>query len=211
MKRQTTSLILVAACLFGGARTASAKEKPILERIEARVAPISISVGSTSDVRIVIYEYSTDEELQHLAQAFARRGNDGLESALGKMKKGYMQIRGEAHDLAVELAESKPQGTIRRWTIVAEGYQAPSPTLRMRTDCVRRDYPFTSVQLEFDELGNGKGEIVAYVKLGFDAAGQMTINRWDTKPFRLIDVRSTQSSPVASRRGDDHQAKALLR
>ncbi len=192
MKRQITSLMLMVACLFGGVSAVSSKKRPVMECIEARVATIPVSVGSSGHVRIVIYEYSTDEELQHLAQAFARRGKDGLESGLGKMKKGYMQVRGEAHDLDVELAESKSQGAIRRLTIVAEGYVAPLPTLGMQTDCVRQDYPFTCVQLEFDEQGNGNGEIAVCAKLGFNSLGHMTITRGNTRLFELVDVRSSK-------------------
>jgi hypothetical protein len=172
---------------FAGASTAFAKKKPVIERIEARVAPISISVSAGLDphVTIVIYEYSTDQELQNLAQAFARRGKEGLTSALGKMKKGYMQVPGVAGNLPVELAESKSLGAIRRLTIVAERGQASS-YLGVE------EYPFTCAQLEFDEQGNVKGEIVVYAKLAFDSAGHMTINRWNTRPFQLLDVRSSK-------------------
>jgi hypothetical protein len=177
--------MLVAVCLFGGVRTVSSKKRPVIERIEARVAPIYTSVGSNRDVTIVIYEYSTDQELQDLAQAFARRGKDGLRSALGKMKKGYMEAPGVAGNLSVELAESKSLGAIRRLTIVADRGQASSYL-------GGEEYPFTCVQLELDEQGNGKGEIVVYAKLGFNSVGQMTINRWNTRPFELVDVRSSK-------------------
>ncbi len=191
MKRKITLVMLVVACLFGGVGTLSAKKKPVIERIEARVAPISVSVNSNRDVTIVIYEYSTDQELQDLAQVFARRGKDGLGSALGKMKKGYLQAP-ELGELPVELAESKSEGAIRRLTIVAERGQSNLATRSMQIDNLGQEYPFTCVQFEFDEEGNGKGEIVEYAKLGFNSAGQMTISRWNTKPFQLIDVRSSK-------------------
>jgi hypothetical protein len=194
MKRQITLVMLGVAFGFAGASTAFAKKRPVIERIEARVAPISISVSAGLDphVTIVIYEYSTDQELQDLAQAFARRGKDGLTSALGKMKKGYMQVPGVYDELPVELVESKSQGAIRRLTIVADRGQAYSATRSMQIDNLGQEYPFTCAQLEFDEQGNGKGEIVVYAKLGFDSAGEMTINRWNTKPFQLVDLRSSK-------------------
>ena len=96
-----------------------------------------------------------------------------------------MRVPGAAGDLPVELVESKSQGAIRRLTIVADRGQASS---YMGVE----KYPFTFAQLEFDEQGNGKGEIVVYAKLGFDSAGHMTINRWNTRPFQLADVRSSK-------------------
>jgi len=192
MKRQITFVMLGVAFGFAGVSTVSAKKKPVIERIEARIAPISVSVGLDSHVTIVIYEYSTDQELQDLAQAFARRGKDALESALGKMKKGYMQVPGVYDELPVEVAESKSLGAIRRLTIVAERGQSNLATRSMQIDNLGQEYPFTCAQLEFDEQGNGKGEIVVYAKLGFDSAGEMTINRWNVKPFQLADVRSSK-------------------
>jgi hypothetical protein len=192
MKRQITLVMLGVAFGFAGASTVFAKKKPVIERIEARVAPISLSVTVRGDVIIVIYEYSTKQELQDLAQAFARRGKDGLASALGKMKKGYMQVPGVYDELPVELAESKSQGAIRRLTIVAERGQSNFATRSMQIDNLGQEYPFTCVQLEFDEQGNGKGEMIVYAKLGFNSTGEMTINRWNTRPFQLLDVRSSK-------------------
>jgi hypothetical protein len=197
MKRQITSAMLGVACLVGGVSTVPAKKKPVVERIEARIYPPPVNLPN-GGVTVVIYEYSTDQELQDLAQAFAKRGKDGLGSALGKMKKGYMEVPG-AGELPVELAESKSEGAIRRLTIVAERGQAVSATRSMQIDNLGQEYPFTCVQLEFDAEGNGKGEIVLYAKLGFNSAGQMTIERWNIKPFQLIDVRSSKQSSSPSR------------
>jgi len=189
MKRKITSVMLVGACFFGGARAAPAKEKPILERIEARVSPSSVSTGSSLDVTIEIYEYSSDQELQDLAQIFVRRGKEGLESALGKIRKGYLTIPGPGR-MPVELVDSRSVGGIRRVTIVAERGQRDLTTRSMQVDVLVQEYPFTCVQLEFDEQGNGKGEIVQYAKLGFNSAGKMTINRYNTRPAELINVHS---------------------
>jgi hypothetical protein len=209
MKRQITSLTLLVACLFGGVSTVFAKKKPVIENIQARLySPPNDPLNK--EVRVAIYEYSTDQELQDLAQAFARRGKDGLVSALGRMKKGYMQFPGAAGDWPVELVESKSLGAMRRLTIVAQRGQSYSETpytqqmpggigrtnvrLEGRFDQTNlgQEYPYICVQVEFDEQGNGKGEIVVYAKLGFDSAGHMTINRWNTRPFQLVDVRSSK-------------------
>lgn len=193
MRRKITSLMLVVACFFGSVHTASAKQKPILERIEARVVPISISVLEKPNVTIVIYEYSTGQELRNLAQAFAKGGKEGLGSALGKMKKGtVMQIPGLPGDLPVELVESKSDGASRRLTIVAERGQSYTATRSMQIDHLGQGYPYICIQIEFDEAGNGKGEIVQYARLAFDSEGHLTINRWNTKPFQLVDVRSSK-------------------
>jgi hypothetical protein len=193
MKRQITSVMLVVACLFGGLSAVFAKKKPVIERIDARAAPTSIAVGVDPNVRILVYEYSTDDDLQELALAFAKHGTDALNGALGKMKKGtILQIPGMPGDLPVELVESKSQGASRQLTIVAERGQSPLATRYMQIDNLGQGYPYVCIQIEFDEQGNGKGEIVEYAKLGFDSAGHMTISRWNTKPFQLVDVRSSK-------------------
>lgn len=190
MKRLIISVILGIVCLICVLSIASAKKRPIIERIEANIYPTPRDVPNGL-VRIFIQDFSTDEELHDLAQVYADRGKDALESALGKFKKGYIQIPGR-DDTQIELIRSESQGGVRRIAIIADRGQAFSSTMNMQIDQRGQEYPFIYVQLEFDQQGNAKGAMILYAKLAFNSAGQMDVKNFSPYGFNLVDVRSTK-------------------
>lgn len=65
------------------------------ETIQATLMGEGAQLGRRTDVKIIIYEYSTDDDQKALQEAFTAAGSEGLFNALTKMKaKGHMSISG---------------------------------------------------------------------------------------------------------------------
>jgi len=51
------------------------------------------------------------------------------------------------------------------------------------------NYPLTLIELHVDENGNGSGSAAIGVELKRDGDGRMVLERWDTQPIRLGNVK----------------------
>jgi len=86
----TVALVLIGLA-FGSLWGLAAK----FETIQATMQGEGTQLGRRTDVKIIIYEYSTDDDQKALQEAFQAAGSQGLFNALTKMKaKGHMAITG---------------------------------------------------------------------------------------------------------------------
>jgi hypothetical protein len=87
-------LLLATLLLAGGTLALSADDRKV-ETIDATAMGTSTQMGKMVDVKVTIYEYSTDEDRQILVEAFTKGQNQGLVNALTKMKSvGRIAITG---------------------------------------------------------------------------------------------------------------------
>lgn len=187
MRRTLISTVLCTACLLLGVSVTFAKkkaEKPVQERFEATMSP---AFSSDNSVTVAIEEFSTDEEVQDLAQAFARGGADSLEKALGKIKKGYFGMAG-GQTMPLLIVQSSAEGGVRRLNILGQ-----APTLfggagDVQVSIGHRGYPYTCIQLEVDEKGKGTGLLVPYANVVFNQQGRIVIKPMSRAATRLVNV-----------------------
>jgi hypothetical protein len=190
MKRLPILSMLCVGCLLPCAIPGSGRrkpEKPVVETFEATVTPPLGTVLSIS-----IEEFSTEEEIQDLAQAFAKGGEDGIESALGKVKKGYIR-RESGEALPIRVIRSRSAGGVRTLNIVSVAADRIVNESGGQTFIGHRGYPYTFVQLQIDERGMGKGTMVPFAKLTFNRQGgievkPMEVGSGSSALFRLINV-----------------------
>ena len=84
------SMLLLSAVTFAF----SADDRKV-ETIDATAMGTSTQMGSIVNVKVTIYEFSTDEDRQILIEAFKKGQNQGLVNALTKMKSvGRIAITG---------------------------------------------------------------------------------------------------------------------
>jgi hypothetical protein len=84
-----TTLLLTAVTL------ALSADEPKVETIDATATGTSTQLGQIVNVKVTIYEYSSDEDRQNLIDAFKKGQNQGLVNALTKMKSvGRIAITG---------------------------------------------------------------------------------------------------------------------
>ena len=181
MKKHIISMAMLVTLLLLGSCVADAKKKPEAPVQESFGANIEGMAGSPS-LMVAIQEFSTDEELQQLAQRFAQGGEDSLVSALDKSNKGYFRLP-SSETTRLRIIQVHPTAAGRRLLLVGEAPRAFVPTPSAQTDSPgprmvlvgNGGYKYTAIQLEVDQQGNGKGLIYMNCKVGFSEQGQLVI------------------------------------
>ena len=173
-----TCWVLVAGWSFGK------KENPVQERFEATMNP---PLSSNNRLTVAIREFSSDQEVQEIAKTFAEGGEGALEKAFGKVKKGEFRIGNEA-SMPLMMVTSSAEGSVRRLSLLGK-----APTIYVQgfggsMSTGHRGYPYTFIQLEVDEKGNGSGMLILYVNLTFDPQGRMSLKPMERQTFRLVNV-----------------------
>src|ERR1700757_3518315 len=87
--------LLLTALLLTAVTLALSQDARKVGTIDATAMGTSTQLGKTINVKITIYEFSTDEDRQILVEAFKQGQNQGLVNALTKMKSvGRIAITG---------------------------------------------------------------------------------------------------------------------
>ena len=87
--------LLLAALLLTAVSLAISADDRKTETIDATAMGTSTQLGKNINVKVTIYEYSTDEDRQILIDAFKKGQNEGLVNSLTKMKSvGRIAVTG---------------------------------------------------------------------------------------------------------------------
>jgi hypothetical protein len=104
--------LLIAALLLTAITLARSADDRKVETIDATAMGTSTQLGRIVNVKVTIYEYSTDEDRQILIEAFKKGQNEGLVNALTKMKSvGRIAVTGTlGYDLSFIRLIQTPTG-----------------------------------------------------------------------------------------------------
>jgi len=104
--------LLFTALLLTAVTVALSADDRKTEIIDATATGTSTQLGRLVNVKVTIYEYSTDEDRQILIEAFKKGQNEGLVNALTKMKSvGRIAITGTiGYDLSFIRLVPTPTG-----------------------------------------------------------------------------------------------------
>ena len=174
--------LLLAPTIFGQ-QSEEAKE----ERFSAVAMGTGGAVGGRTiqfDFRVT--HYSTDAEVQELADLLKEKGPDALRSAMEKLDAGRINPVGSVGN-QIAVARKRQEGANTVITIVtartmgfAELYQGGRS----------RDYPFGFLQVTLDEKKEGTGKIMAAAKIRFDKKkGHYEIESYGNQYLRAVNVR----------------------
>jgi hypothetical protein len=110
-KLSSRGLLLMTLLLTAVAFALSADDRKV-ETIDATAMGTSTQMGKIVNVKVTIYEYSTDEDRQILIEAFKKGQNQGLVNALTKMKSvGRIAVTGTiGYDLSFIRVIPTPTG-----------------------------------------------------------------------------------------------------
>jgi hypothetical protein len=181
MRKRLISAVICILCLLGGPGKSLADKKA--ERaIQERFTATDANRGDS--LTVAIQGFSTDEEMQSLAQIFAQQGEGALQKALGKVKKGFF-VWGNEATAPLVIVQSQAEGSVRRLQIVGK---APTVTGEGEILTAHPDYPYTFIQLEVDEKGNGKGMLIPFGKLLFNDQGRMVLKPMSQGAVQLVHV-----------------------
>lgn len=160
--------------------------KPKPEYIQAIAQGTSMQMGRTVSVNIIIYGYSTDYDQKALIQAFAEKGNEGLNHALYKMKaKGRIAITGTlGYDLNYIRQFSMPDGS-RRIRFVTD---RPITFGEAWSSTRSTDYSLSGGEIILSkEKGKSEGTILPLCKFDLNKEKHLEIEAFQN-PWKLTNI-----------------------
>ena len=175
-----TTLLLTAVTL-----ALSADERKV-ETIDATATGTSTQLGQVVNVKVTIYEYSSDEDRQILIDAFKKGQNQGLVNALTKMKSvGRIAITGTlGYDLSYIRLVPTPTGRKIRFVTnrllrFGEAYYNTQSTA----------YNLTAGEFDINDSDKNKsaGVLFPAAQLVINKEGQLEF-QLNKNPWKLINI-----------------------
>jgi hypothetical protein len=170
------STLLLGALLLTAVTLAISADDRKVEVIDATAMGTSTQLGKIVNVKVTIYEFSTEEDRQILIDAFKKGQNQGLVNALSKMRAvGRIAVTGTiGYDLSyIRLVPTDTGRKIRfvtnRLLRFGEAY-ANTPTTA---------YNLTAGEFDLNDKDKGKSAGVLY------PAAQLVINKEGQLEFQL--------------------------
>jgi hypothetical protein len=163
------------------------------ETIDATAWGTSTQMGANASVTFIIYQYSTPADRDILVQAFQKGSNQGLSSALQRMKAvGHISITGTiGYDVSYIKMIPTPTGRKIRFITnrlirFGEAY----------TDSPSQSFDLSGGEFDLNDQDKSKSAGVLYpaAQLGIDDQGQLSINLRQN-PWRLSDIIDWPGTP----------------
>ena len=162
------------------------QDRPKPEIIQAVAMGTSTQVGQQFHVRLIINEYSTEEDRQILIEAFEKGKNQGLVNALEKMRAvGRIAIEGTlGYDISY--IRSIPTPTGRKIRFITNRLLRFGETYYSTRSA---DYNLTGGELDLNDQDRSKSTGVLYplVKLRLDKDKQLSLDL-NMNPWKLISI-----------------------
>jgi hypothetical protein len=178
--------ILITVVLVCVSLSVSAQDKPSPQTYAITVFGTSgVTAGKSVTGTVIVEDYSTDAEVSELAGVLKAKGQDGLVSAMGKIKaKGRIALTGTVGN-QVEVIRQHPTAKGRRIVLVSDR-QMSLPELWNSGRST--DYKFSIVILDLDANGKGGGTVYYAVKLKYNKSGQLELEHYGQSPGRIAQA-----------------------
>jgi hypothetical protein len=156
------------------------------ETIDATAMGTSTQLGQNVSVKVVIYEFSTDEDRKILIDAFKKGQNQGLVNALTKMKSvGRIAITGTlGYDLSYIRLVPTPTGrkirfVTNRLVRFGEAYY----------NTQTREFNLTAGEIEINDADKDKsaGVLFPAAQLVINKEGQLEF-QLNKNPWKLVNI-----------------------
>ena len=176
--------LVVAALALVATTAGSARDK--YETIEAQAFGTGTQMGQNIGVTLNIYEFSTPQDRVNLVQAFEKGQNQGLTTALSKMKAvGHVEITGTlGYDCSYIKMTPTPTG--RKIVFVTNRQIRFGEAF---TDSQSQSFSLTAGVFELNSQDKSKstGTLYPAAQLILDKEGQLQLDL-NQNPWRLSDV-----------------------
>ena len=145
--------------------------------------------GKTMQFDFRITQYTTDQEVQSLAQLVKEKGTDALRRALEKEDKGRIAGVGSTGN-QIAVARKRQEGSNTLITIVTA---RTMPFMELYNNGRTTDHPFGYLQVKLDANGQGTGQIMAAARIRFDKKkGQYQIESFGNQYIKATNVRPSK-------------------
>jgi hypothetical protein len=178
--------LLFVAMLLTAVRPALSTKDREIETIEATATGTSTQLGRIVNVKVIIYEYSTEEDAKILVDAFEKGRNQGLVNALTRMRSvGRIAITGTVgYDLSFIRAIPTPTGRKIRFAT-----NRPIRFGEAFFDTQSVAYNVTAGELDLNDSDRKKSSGVLF------PAAELTLNKekqlefkLNRNPWKLVDI-----------------------
>ena len=144
------------------------------------------AAGKSFGLTVYITGWTSDEQVQEFAATLKNSGPNGLVSSLEKTKDvGRLAPTGSVGSgFRIARIRQIPDAGFR--IIMATNRPISFPELYNATRS--RDYQFGIVVLNVDKSGKGTGTFAPACKVKFNKKGELEIEHYGQKPFRLANV-----------------------
>jgi hypothetical protein len=142
--------------------------------------------GSTLNFfTLTVDSFTPDSEVSNIINALKNGGQDGLMKALGKEKRGTVQI-GSQLGRDVQAVWVTQTGEGRKICALSERWMGFG---EMRRGARSTDYPFTYIELYVDESGKGEGSLIPAARVQAKGGNNIEIENFGIYPARLTNVK----------------------
>ena len=185
IRRFVHGMVLLAVLMISAAAIAVSEDRKT-ETIDATAKGTSTQLGRNIGVKVLIHEYSTEEDRQVLVEAFKKGQNQGLVNALTKMKAvGRIAITGTlGYDLSFIRLISTPAGRKIRFVTnrqlrFGEAYYNTQTTA----------YNLTAGEIEINDSDKDKNNGLLYpaAQLVINKEGQVEF-QLNKNPWKLVNI-----------------------
>lgn len=189
-----TSIALLAALTVAPALAQSDKAP---ERFQGNMVSLdNVGRRSTAFVALQVDHWGTEQEAVEYLKILKEKGQQGLLDTFYDAKGvGYIKI-GDRLGYHIVFAREIPTPDGR---IVRAFTDRPIMFVEAMNNTRSRDYPFGILEIKFVGDKKGEGTLTAAVQVGFDDKGQLGMERWDTSPMKVMNVRA---EPVKGKKKD---------
>ena len=186
IRKFSYSGLLLATLLLTAVTLALSADDRKVETIDATAMGTSTQMGSIVSVKVIIYEYSADEDRQILIEAFKKGQNEGLVNALTKMKSvGRIAITGTiGYDLSFIRLVPTPTGRKIRF-VTNRLLRFGEVYYNAQTIA----YNLTAGEIEINDSDKDKSAGVLYpaAQLVINKEGQLEF-QLNKNPWKLVNI-----------------------
>ena len=133
-----------------------------------------------------VSRFTSDEEVDQLAELLKQKGPDALRRSMEKLDVGRVNPVGSTGN-QIAVARKKQVGSETVITIVTARIM---PFVELYHNGRSRDYPFGFLQVKLNDKGVGNGQILVAAKIRFDKKkGHYEIESYGNQYIKAVNVR----------------------
>jgi hypothetical protein len=180
---------VVAACLFLISTYMGAQESQPEAYSAVAVGTGGTVGGKTLPFSFRVTRYTTDEEVDQLADLLKSKGPDALRRAMEKLDAGRISPTGSVGN-QIAVARKRQDGPDTIITIVTARIM---PFVELYRGGRTTDYPFGYLQVKLNDKGEGTGQIMVTAKIRFDQKkGHYEIESYGNQYIKAVNVRPSK-------------------
>jgi hypothetical protein len=183
-------LLVATACVFaaspGWAQDSKPQPQLPAQYAATAIGQAGVSAGKTVGLTVYVDELSTDGDIQELIGILKAKGQNGVVDAMEKMKDKGRVAPSAGVGTGMRVVRMRPNSKGGQHIVLATN--RPIAFAELYNGTRSTDYPIGIVVLELDKDGKGTGTFAPACKIKFNKKGELEIEHYGQKPFRLVNV-----------------------